>query len=133
MKNYDIVIAGGGMVGSSLALALAPLGLRTAIVEPVSREAGRQPSFDDRSTALSRSTQRMFEAMGTWDAVVAASTPITNVHVSDRGRFGFAHIDAQEQGVEAHEVRQLEGRGLRPRQRGTGDRIDLFTESCKIS
>jgi 2-octaprenyl-6-methoxyphenol hydroxylase len=101
MTNYDIIIAGGGMVGSSLALALAPLGLRTAIVEPVAREAGQQPSFDDRSTALSRSSQRMFEAMGNWDAVVAASTPITSVHVSDRGRFGFAHIDANEQGVEA--------------------------------
>jgi 2-octaprenyl-6-methoxyphenol hydroxylase len=101
MSNYDIVIAGGGMVGSSLALALAPLGLRVAIVEQVARDAGQQPSFDDRSTALSRSTQRMFEAMGTWDAVVAAATPITNIHVSDKGRFGFAHINAAEQGVEA--------------------------------
>jgi 2-octaprenyl-6-methoxyphenol hydroxylase len=101
MSNYDIVIAGGGMVGSSLALALAPLGLRVAIVEQVARDAGQQPSFDDRSTALSRSTQRMFEAMGIWDAVVAAATPITHIHVSDKGRFGFAHIDAAEQGVEA--------------------------------
>ncbi len=101
MNDYDIVIAGGGMVGSSLALALAPLGLRVAIVEQVAREAAQQPSFDDRSTALSRSTQRMFEAIGIWDAVVAASTPITHVHVSDKGRFGFAHIDAAEQGVEA--------------------------------
>ncbi len=101
MNDYDIVIAGGGMVGSSLALALAPLGLRVAIVEQVAREAAQQPSFDDRFTALSRSTQRMFEAIGIWDAVVAASTPITHVHVSDKGRFGFAHIDAAEQGVEA--------------------------------
>ncbi len=101
MKDYDIVIAGGGMVGSSLAVALAPLGLRVAIVEQVPRDAAQQPSFDDRSTALSRSTQRMFEALGIWDAVVAASTPITHVHVSDKGRFGFAHIDATEQGVEA--------------------------------
>ncbi len=101
MNDYDIVIAGGGMVGSSLALALAPLGLRVAIVEQVPRGDAQQPSFDDRSTALSRSTQRMFEAVGIWDAVVAASTPITHVHVSDRGRFGFAHIDAAEQGVEA--------------------------------
>ena len=101
MKRYDIVVAGGGMVGSSLALALAPLGLRVAVVEPVARDSGQQPSFDDRSTALSRSTQRMFEAMGIWDRVVAAATPITNIHVSDKGRFGFAHIDAGEQGVEA--------------------------------
>jgi len=100
-NHYDLVIAGGGMIGSSLALALAPLGLRVAIVEVVPRAASSQPSFDDRSTALSRSTQRMFEAMGLWGDILAASTPITHIHISDRGRFGFAHIDAQEQGVEA--------------------------------
>lgn len=96
-----MVIAGGGMVGSSLALALAPLGLRVAIVEPVARAAEAQPSFDDRSTALSRSSQRMFEAMGLWDDIAAAATPISHIHVSDKGRFGFSHIDAEEQGVEA--------------------------------
>ena len=101
MEPYDVVIAGGGMIGTSLALALRPLGLRVAVVEAIGRREARQPSFDDRSTALARSTQRMFEAMGLWDAVVAASTPIHKIHVSDKGRFGFSHIDAQEQGVEA--------------------------------
>jgi len=100
-SHYDIVIAGGGMIGSSLALALEPLGLRVAIVEPVARTSMSQPSFDDRSTALSRSTQRMFEAMGLWREIVAAATPISSIHVSDKGRFGFSHIDAEEQGVEA--------------------------------
>ena len=100
-SSYDIVIVGGGMIGTSLALALEPLGLRVAVVEAVARKESQQPSFDDRSTALSRSTQRMFEAMNLWEAVVAASTPIANIHVSDKGRFGFSHIDAAEQGVEA--------------------------------
>ncbi len=100
-KEYDLVIAGGGMIGTSLALAIAPLGLRVAVVEAVARDVTGQPSFDDRSTALSRSTQRMFEAMGLWDDIVAASTPIRSIHVSDKGRFGFSHIDAEEQGVEA--------------------------------
>ncbi len=99
--DYDIVIAGGGMVGSCLALALAPLNLRIAVVEAVARAAASQPSFDDRSTALSRSSQRMFTAMGLWDRIEAASTPIRAIHVSDKGRFGFSHIDAEEQGVEA--------------------------------
>ncbi len=100
-NHYDIVIAGGGMIGSSLALALAPLGRRVAIVEPVLRSSEVQPSFDDRSTALSRSTQRMYDAMGLWDDIAAAATPISRIHVSDKGRFGFSHIEAAEQGVEA--------------------------------
>jgi 2-octaprenyl-6-methoxyphenol hydroxylase len=99
--HYDIVIAGGGMIGTSLALALAPLGLRIGVVEAVPRGETAQPSFDDRSTALARSTQRMYEAMGLWSDVVAAATPIRRIHVSDQGRFGFSHIDAAEQGVEA--------------------------------
>ena len=89
------------MIGTSLALALAPLDLKVLVVEAVPRGAVEQPSFDERSTALSRSSQRMFEAMSLWPEIVAASTPIRHVHVSDRGRFGFAHIDAVEQKVEA--------------------------------
>jgi 2-octaprenyl-6-methoxyphenol hydroxylase len=99
--DYDIIIAGGGMIGTSLGLALAPLELRVGIVEAVARGAAEQPSFDDRSTALSRSSQRTFEAMGLWPEIVAAATPIRSIHVSDKGRFGFSHIDAAEQNVEA--------------------------------
>jgi 2-octaprenyl-6-methoxyphenol hydroxylase len=99
--DYDVVIAGGGMIGTSLGLALRPLQLRVAVVEAVARSAEQQPSFDDRSTALSRSSQRTFEAIGLWAEIVAASTPIKNIHVSDKGRFGFSHIDASEQKVDA--------------------------------
>ncbi|MEX0976194.1 MAG: 2-octaprenyl-6-methoxyphenyl hydroxylase [Woeseia sp.] len=99
--SFDIVIAGGGMIGTCLALALAPLGLRVAVVEAVARGIADQPSFDDRSTALSRSSRRMFEAMRLWEAIEGASTSISSIHVSERGRFGFAHIDALEQRVDA--------------------------------
>lgn len=89
------------MTGCCLALALAPLGLRVAMIEAVGREEPGQPSFDERSTALSRSSQKMFDAMELWPDIVAASVAIKSIHVSDRGSFGFSHIDASEQGVEA--------------------------------
>lgn len=89
------------MIGTCLGLALAPLNLRIGMVEAIARGAEKQPSFDDRSTALSRSSQRTFEAMGLWPQIVAAATPIRNIHVSDKGHFGFSHIDAEEQRVEA--------------------------------
>lgn len=100
-RRYDIIIAGGGMIGASLARALAPLGLRVAVVEPVEPVAESQPSFDDRSTALSRASQRAFTAMGLWPQIERSATPIRAIHVSDRGSFGFCRIDAAEQGVEA--------------------------------
>lgn len=99
--DFDVIVAGGGMIGSVAALALAPLGLRIAMVEAVARGNVDQPSFDERSTVLSRSSQRLFSALGLWGAIASSSAPIGYVHVSDKGRFGFAHIDAAEQNVEA--------------------------------
>lgn len=101
VRDCDVVIAGGGMIGTSLALALSTLDLDIVVVEPVARGDHGQPSFDDRSTALSRSSQRMFAALGLWERIAAASTPVSRINVSERGRFGFAHIDADEQGVDA--------------------------------
>ncbi len=99
--EFDVIVAGGGMVGTVTALALAPLGLAVAVVEPVARGAVVQPSFDDRSTALSRSSQRLFTALGLWQGIAPVAAPIRRIHVSDQGRFGFSHIDAGEQGVDA--------------------------------
>jgi 2-octaprenyl-6-methoxyphenol hydroxylase len=97
----DITIVGGGMVGASLAVALAPLGLEVALVEAVPQGSASQPSFDERTTALSNGSRRILETLGLWSAVSSAATPIRKIHISDQGRFGFARIDAAEQGLEA--------------------------------
>ncbi|NJO12481.1 MAG: 2-octaprenyl-6-methoxyphenyl hydroxylase [Gammaproteobacteria bacterium] len=99
--HYDVVIAGGGMVGASLAVALQPSGLRTLLVESVPFGAASQPSFDERSTALSNGSRRILSAIGVWEEISQAGTPIRRIHVSDQGRFGFARLDAREQGVDA--------------------------------
>ena len=101
IKKYDVVIAGGGMIGIAMALSLSSLDLKIAVVERIKRTSKQQPSFDDRSTALSRSSQNMFEAMGIWEKIKKASTPINKIHVSEKGQFGFSHICSEEQQVEA--------------------------------
>jgi 2-octaprenyl-6-methoxyphenol hydroxylase len=99
--TFDVVIVGGGMVGASLAVALAPLGLRVALIETIPHDAASQPSFDERTTALSNGSRRILDTMGVWPAVAASSSAILKIHVSDQGHFGFARIDAAEQGLQA--------------------------------
>jgi 2-octaprenyl-6-methoxyphenol hydroxylase len=99
--SFDVAIVGGGMVGATLGVALAPLNLRVAIIEAIPHDAAAQPSFDERTTALSNGSRRILETLGVWPALNAAATPIRKIHVSDQGRFGFARIDAAEQGLPA--------------------------------
>lgn len=97
----DVAIVGGGMVGLSLAAALRGLPLDVTVIEPVPPQALAQPSFDERTTALSNGSRRILEGIGAWPAVAGAATPILHIHVSDRGRFAFARLSAEEQGVPA--------------------------------
>ena len=99
--HCDVAIAGGGLVGASLALALAPLGLKVALVEAVAPGGGDHPSFDERTTALANGSARIFRSLGVWRHMEREATPIRRIHVSDQGRFGVARIDAAEQGLEA--------------------------------
>ena len=99
--SYDVAIVGGGMVGATLGVALAPLNLRVAIIEAVPHTAAAQPSFDERTTALSNGSRRILETLGVWPALSALATPIRKIHVSEQGRFGFARIDAAEQNLAA--------------------------------
>jgi 2-octaprenyl-6-methoxyphenol hydroxylase len=99
--SFDVAIVGGGMVGATLGVALAPLNLRVAIIEAIPHNAAAQPSFDERTTALSNGSRRILETLGVWPALSALATPIAKIHVSEQGRFGFARIDAAEQGLSA--------------------------------
>lgn len=98
---YDVVICGGGLVGASLALMLKPLGLSVALIEAVPFNRTAHPSFDERTTALSNGSRRIFEVLSVWPAIQRSATAIKRIHISDQGRFGFARLSAAEQGLAA--------------------------------
>jgi 2-octaprenyl-6-methoxyphenol hydroxylase len=99
--KVDIAIVGGGMVGASLALALRGLGVDVVLVEGVAPGSGAQPSFDGRTTALGNASRRIFESLGIWGDIAPRAAGIRTIHVSDAGRFGFARLRAEEQGIDA--------------------------------
>jgi 2-octaprenyl-6-methoxyphenol hydroxylase len=100
--DYHVIIIGGGMVGASLACALSgQTGKRIAVVEAVAFDDRTQPSFDDRSIALSYGSRRIWEAMGLWSELEPLIEPIETIHVSDRGHLGATRLHHQEENVEA--------------------------------
>jgi len=101
LAHFDITIVGGGMVGASLARALLGVGLSVAVIESFELDAQQQPSYDDRAIALSYTTRRILEAMGIWSKLAQQSCAIKQIHISNKGHFGFTRLNAQEQGVSA--------------------------------
>ena len=97
----DVLIVGGGLVGSTLAHALAQIPVSVVLVEE--REPGRleAPGFDDRSTALASGSQRTLAGLGLWDGVADEAEPILSIHISERGRFGASRLLASREGVPA--------------------------------
>jgi 2-octaprenyl-6-methoxyphenol hydroxylase len=95
-QSFDLAIVGGGLAGASLAAALAPLPLTVALIEAHAPDSNAQPSFDERTTALGNASRRAFEALGLWNRLAPEAAPITSIHVSDAGRYGFARLDAAQ-------------------------------------
>ncbi len=102
--DSDILIAGGGLNGPSLALALADGGFDVTLVDAAPDGARKTPGFDGRCYALALASQRLFQAIGVWALLDDNAQPILNVKVSD-GRagegpgpfvMGFDHAEIEE-------------------------------------
>jgi len=89
------------MVGASLALALKDSGLSIAIVEAFAWKSQQQPSFDDRSIALSYGSKKILQAMSIWPDLKQRCAAIKTIHVSDKGYFGVTRLHHYEERVEA--------------------------------
>jgi len=100
VSNHDVVIIGGGLVGASLACALSPLGLKVALVEAVNFRAVSQPSYDDRTLALSASSCRILESLGIWPAIEGNATPIREIQVRELDRPGRVVLQPGELGLD---------------------------------
>lgn len=98
---FDVLIVGGGMVGASLAVALKPLRLKVGLIEAYNFGVAEQPSYDDRSIALSYGSSRIYQGMGLWQQLRTGVASIQHIHVSDRGHFGAARMTAAEENVPA--------------------------------
>ncbi|POZ60492.1 UbiH/UbiF family hydroxylase [Chromobacterium alticapitis] len=94
--KYQAIIIGGGLVGASLALALAKQGKRVALLE---RQApaleGLEQDWDARVYAVSPANRRFLESLGAWPDMRRVGTiAAMDVRGDAGGRIDFAARDA---------------------------------------
>ena len=99
MDSFDVHVLGAGIVGRSLALALARAGLRVAL-QP---EAARAPAGDDvRAYALNTASVELLRGLKVWDALPAhAATAVLDMHVQGDAHDAAIDFSAWRQHVSA--------------------------------
>ncbi|MHB8534768.1 MAG: UbiH/UbiF/VisC/COQ6 family ubiquinone biosynthesis hydroxylase [Sulfuricaulis sp.] len=98
-SNYDVVIVGGGMVGSALACALGDSALKVALLDRVTSAAIPEPERDPRVSAITLASQVFFENIHVWKGVAQRrAAPVREMHIRDAGGGGSIHFNAAEIG-----------------------------------
>ena len=101
-QHFDLAIVGGGPVGAALAAGLQGSGLHGKGLKVVVLEARTKlEAPDPRAIALSEGSHLILNRLGVWEALSPHATPIDHIHVSQRGGFGRAELNAAEMGVNA--------------------------------
>jgi 2-octaprenyl-6-methoxyphenol hydroxylase len=96
--SHQIVIVGGGPVGSVLALALQQQNVPFTMLEARAKGASHK---DKRALALSYGSRLILEKLGVWAAVAASATPINSIHISQRGGLGRTKLNAADHDIPA--------------------------------
>ncbi len=105
-RPLDAVIVGGGLVGQTMALALAAHDLEIAVVERAEPDSHLSAEFDGRASAIASSTARMLRVLGLGDLLEREGCPIRAIRVTDgspklaagsgRGMSSFLEFDSAE-------------------------------------
>jgi len=104
-QQFDILIVGGGMIGSALALGLSRQGWQVGLIEgapAASLMAPAEPAssvddFEPRVSAISLASQRLLEELGAWPKVQGSRhCGYREMTVWDGDGTGRIHFDAAE-------------------------------------
>ncbi len=99
--QYDIIVVGMGLVGSSLLAALKNSGLKIACLEHKPYDFNKPLNLESRPISLSYGSYKILNTLGLWATLEVDSTPIESVHISTKGSFGRLQFNADEEQIPA--------------------------------
>lgn len=97
MKQHDIVIVGDGVIGLTLAHALAQREMDVALISKSSPAPATTSTqkYDLRVSAITLASERIFKSIGVWDKIVARRvSPFRDMRVWDATGPGQIHFDS---------------------------------------
>jgi 2-octaprenyl-6-methoxyphenol hydroxylase len=98
--RFDLIVAGGGMTGLTLACAVAGAGVPALLVEQRALATTTEPPFDGRVTAISRGSRHLLEGIGVWPYLAEEAQPILDIEVGERHSPLTVHYDHRAVGGE---------------------------------
>jgi 2-octaprenyl-6-methoxyphenol hydroxylase len=99
-RQHDVVIVGGGLVGASLAIALARHGTRDVALVEAAPPTAMPAVFDQRNLSFAAATVNALGALGVMQKLQAPTGAIRRIHISRQGDFGRVRLDAADYGRE---------------------------------
>ena len=81
--DSDIIIVGGGLNGSLMAIAAANIGFSTIVLDSKDNEASAENRFDGRSYALALSSVRLLKNLDIFEDIIDKSQPILDIKILD--------------------------------------------------
>ena len=91
--RYDVVVVGAGLVGGTLACALARHGVRTAVIDRLDPRVMVAPAFDGRASAVALTSRHFLDAIGVWRHVEPDAQALDEIRISDNASLLFLHYD----------------------------------------
>ncbi len=82
-EGPDVIIAGAGIAGATLALSLARAGLTPVLIDPVVFDDQLAPTFDGRASAIAYAAYRQWRALGLADSLDPHAQRIEQILVTD--------------------------------------------------
>ena len=97
MQSFDVVIAGGGMVGLALACGLQQSGLRIAVLEPrTPPQTAADGAYALRVSAINAASECLLRHLDVWQAIEAERvSPYNGMYVWDKDSFGNIHFKGE--------------------------------------
>jgi 2-octaprenyl-6-methoxyphenol hydroxylase len=124
--EVDVLIAGGGLVGGTLAVGLVEGGLSVAVVDKLNPLAAIDAGFDGRAAAIALSSKKVLDGLGLWDTLQPEPSLIKEIRVSDADSSFFLHYDRKDVGAEAFGY-MVENRSIRQSLRARFKELENFT------